>query len=106
QGDQARHRGGPDPQDHRQGPRPGSPRLPPRRPHRRSARGDLVANGGAMSRRLLQIVVAIAGLIPLITGLVGRIAGPSLTPDHGAVSVNVDNDFSFYPAFWFGLAVV
>jgi len=59
-----------------------------------------------MSRRLLQIVVAILGLIPIGTGLAAFVLGPAHMPGGQPVLPSIDNEFRFLSVSWFSLGVM
>jgi len=59
-----------------------------------------------MSRRLLQIVVAVLGLLPIGTGLAAFALGPALMPGGQPVSPSIDNEYRFLAVFWFAFGVV
>ena len=56
------------------------------------------------SRRLLQIAVAIAGLVPVSAGLDGVLTGPAMT--HAAVNASTDSHFRYLSGLLLGLGLV
>lgn len=53
-----------------------------------------------MSRRGLQVVLALLATIAVTSGLSGMIAGPTVLPAAGPVDATVDSEFRFVNAFW------
>jgi hypothetical protein len=60
-----------------------------------------------VSRRGLQVVLAVLGMVAVASGLYGMLAGPAALPGAGPVDATVDSEYRFTNAFWFtaGLAV-
>jgi hypothetical protein len=54
-----------------------------------------------MSRRGLQIVLAVLATVALASGLLGMLAGPTALPGGGPVTATVDSEYRFSNAFWF-----
>lgn len=59
-----------------------------------------------MSRRLLQIVVAVLGVIPIGTGLAAFVLGPASMPGGQPVGPSIDNEYRFLAVFWFSFGVL
>jgi hypothetical protein len=59
-----------------------------------------------VSRRALQVVAGLLGLLPIVTGGLSLALGPRELPDPGAFSVDLDSNYRFYAAFWFGAGVL
>jgi len=59
------------------------------------------------SRRRLQIVIAVLGLIPVVTGLVGVIYGAGyIDADHAAGGADLDTQIRFFSAIFLGLGLI
>ena len=59
-----------------------------------------------MSRRLLQVVAGVVGVLPLVTGGMSLAIGPRDLPDPGAYSPMLDSNYRFYAAFWIGAGIL
>ena len=55
-----------------------------------------------VSRRGLQVVLAVLGMVAVASGLYGMLAGPAALPGAGPVDATVDSEFRFTNAFWWG----
>jgi hypothetical protein len=60
----------------------------------------------AASRRALQVVVAVLGLIPLATGICAFVLGPEAMPGGVPVSPSIQNEYRFLSSFWFAFGVL
>jgi hypothetical protein len=59
-----------------------------------------------VSRRGLQIVLAVLATVAVASGLFGMLAGPTALPGAGPVDATVDSEYRFSNAFWFAAGVV
>ena len=57
------------------------------------------------SRRLLQVVVAIACLVPLLTGGVSILRGPAMFGRPPVIPVDLDSHFRYISGIFFGLGL-
>jgi hypothetical protein len=62
--------------------------------------------GGLVSRRGLQIVLAVLATVAVASGLYGMLAGPAALPGAEHVDATVDSEYRFANAFWFTAGVV
>ncbi|MGQ5262007.1 DUF4345 domain-containing protein [Micromonospora sp. ZYX-F-536] len=53
-----------------------------------------------MSKRGLQVVLAILASVAVASGLYGVLAGPTALPGSGPVDATVDSEYRFTNAFW------
>lgn len=59
-----------------------------------------------VSRRGLQVVLAVLATVAVASGLYGMLAGPTALPGAGPVDATVDSEYRFVNAFWFAAGVV
>ncbi|MET8354170.1 MULTISPECIES: DUF4345 domain-containing protein [unclassified Micromonospora] len=59
-----------------------------------------------MSKRSLQVVLAILASVAVASGLYGMLAGPTALPGSGPVDATVDSEYRFTNAFWLVAGVV
>ncbi|MCO1593956.1 DUF4345 domain-containing protein [Micromonospora sp. RHAY321] len=59
-----------------------------------------------MSKRGLQVVLAILASVAVASGLYGMLAGPTALPGSGPVDATVDSEYRFTNAFWLVAGVV
>lgn len=59
-----------------------------------------------MSRRALQIVLAVLATVAVVSGLAGMVLGPAALPSASPVDATVDSEYGFANAFWFAAGVV
>src|SRR5688500_4144118 len=53
-----------------------------------------------VSRRWLQIVLAVLAAVAVLSGLAGILLGPAALPSGEAVNATVDSEYRFTNAFW------
>ncbi len=66
-----------------------------------------------MEKRILQIIIAIVGVVPILTGLMG-ILPPGVSDKFYGISLNdtiqgniiLDSNYRYYSGLWFGLGVI
>lgn len=63
------------------------------------------ASEGRIERRALQIVVAIASLVPILAGAAGVIRGPGLMGPHGTISADLDAHFRYLSGLLLGIGL-
>jgi hypothetical protein len=59
-----------------------------------------------VSRRALQIVLAILASVAVASGLYGMLAGPTALPGGGPVDATVDSEYRFVNSYWFAAGVL
>jgi hypothetical protein len=59
-----------------------------------------------VSRRALQIVLAILASVAVASGLYGMLAGPTALPGGGPVDATVDSEYRFVNSDWFAAGVL
>jgi hypothetical protein len=59
-----------------------------------------------MSRRLVIIVIAVLGVVPIATGLLAVIGGPVAEPGGEVISPSLDSEYRFAHVIWIGAGVV
>ncbi len=59
-----------------------------------------------MARRLLLIVIAVLGVVPIATGLFAVIGGPPAEPGGEVISPSLDSEYRFAHVIWIGAGVV
>jgi hypothetical protein len=53
-----------------------------------------------MGRRTLIVVIAVLGVVPVLSGLLGIVGGPAALPHGEAVNATVDGEYRFTNIFW------
>jgi len=53
-----------------------------------------------MSRRLVVIVIAVLGAVPVATGLLAIVGGPSFAPGGEVITASLDSEYRFVNVFW------
>jgi hypothetical protein len=57
-------------------------------------------------KRLLVIVLAVLGAVPVATGLLAIIGGPTVAPGGGAVPPSIDSEYRFVNVFWLAAGLI
>jgi len=59
-----------------------------------------------MNRRVLIIVLAVLGAVPVATGLLAIIGGPTVAPGGGPTTPSIDSEYRFVNVFWLGAGLI
>jgi hypothetical protein len=59
-----------------------------------------------MNRRVLLIVLSVLGAVPVATGLLAIIGGPTVAPGGGPTTPSVDSEYRFVNVFWLGAGLI
>jgi len=59
-----------------------------------------------MNRRVLIVVLAVLGAVPVATGLLAIIGGPTVAPGGGPTTASIDSEYRFVNVFWLGAGLI
>ncbi|CAN5157281.1 hypothetical protein BH11ACT3_BH11ACT3_00130 [soil metagenome] len=57
-------------------------------------------------KRLLIVVLAVLAFVPVATGLLAIIGGPTVAPGGGPTTASIDSEYRFVNVFWLAAGVI
>lgn len=57
-------------------------------------------------KRALVVVLAVLGAVPVATGLLAIIGGPTAAPGGGPTTASIDSEYRFVNVFWLGAGLI